>query len=65
MQLLRKRIPVTRLDLGDLIVGQFGEFFFPATSRQNARVLAQERNNRSTVPSGMSTISITLRLKVS
>lgn len=42
MQLLRKRIPVTRLDFGDLIVGQFGKFFFAATFQQNTRVLAQE-----------------------
>lgn len=42
MQLLRKRIPVTRLDLGDLIVGQFGKIFFAATFQQNTRVLSQE-----------------------
>lgn len=41
MQLVRKRIPVTRLDFGDLIVGQFGKFVFPTTFRQNTRVLAQ------------------------
>jgi hypothetical protein len=37
-----KRASIAGLDFGDLIVGQLGEFLFPAAFRQPALVLAQE-----------------------
>lgn len=59
IQLLRKRIPVTRLDLGDLSSVSLANSFSRSRFDRTPVLWRRKRNNRSTVPSGISTISVT------